>query len=86
MKNITVKIDDETYRQARLEAAKRETSVSALVREYLQKLANEEESIDTTYKERRKALQKLWEMADAREQPGPAAMKCREAFYDEELR
>ena len=39
MKNITVSIDDETYRQARIMAAERELSVSALVRELLQKLA-----------------------------------------------
>ena len=38
MKNITVSIDDETYRQARIAAAERELSVSALVRELLQKL------------------------------------------------
>lgn len=38
MKNITVSIDDETYRQARITAAERELSVSALVRELLQKL------------------------------------------------
>jgi plasmid stability protein len=35
MKNITVSVDDETYRLARIKAAERGTSVSALVREYL---------------------------------------------------
>ena len=35
MKNITLKIDDETYRQARIRAAKAGTSVSAMVREFL---------------------------------------------------
>ena len=35
MKNITVSIDDETYRLARIRAAKEGTSVSALVRNYL---------------------------------------------------
>ena len=38
MKNITVSIDDETYRQARITAAEREQSVSAMVRELLQTL------------------------------------------------
>ena len=33
MKNITVSIDDETYRKTRIMAAEREISVSALVRE-----------------------------------------------------
>lgn len=35
MKNITVSIDDETYRLARVRAAEEGTSVSALVRDYL---------------------------------------------------
>ena len=39
MKNITVSIDDETYRQARITAAEREQSVSAMVRDLLQTLA-----------------------------------------------
>ena len=41
MRNITVSVDDETYRQARIKAAERETSVSALVREFLTDLATE---------------------------------------------
>ncbi len=39
MRNITVSVDDETYRQARIVAAQRDTSVSALVREYLADLS-----------------------------------------------
>ena len=35
MKNITVSVDDETYRLAHVRAAERGTSVSALVRAYL---------------------------------------------------
>jgi plasmid stability protein len=35
MKNITVSIEDETYRLARVRAAEAGTSVSALVRAYL---------------------------------------------------
>jgi post-segregation antitoxin (ccd killing protein) len=42
VKNITVTVDDETYRRARLKAAERDTSVSALVKAALQKLASEE--------------------------------------------
>ena len=40
MRNITVSVDDETYRQARIRAAEMDTSVSALVREYLRDLSN----------------------------------------------
>ncbi len=39
MKNITVSVDEETHRLARIRAAELDTSVSALVREYLRSLA-----------------------------------------------
>jgi len=42
MKNITVSVDNDTYRRARIKAAELDTSVSALVREYLAKLAGQE--------------------------------------------
>ena len=38
MKNITVSVDEETHRLARIRAAELDTSVSALVREYLKSL------------------------------------------------
>lgn len=41
MKNITVTVDDEVYRRARVKAAERDTSVSALVRQFLVDLAKE---------------------------------------------
>ena len=42
MKNITVSVDDELYHRARIKAALKHTSVSALVRESLEQLAGEE--------------------------------------------
>ena len=39
MKNITVSVDEETWRRARIAAAERDTSVSALVKHYLNELA-----------------------------------------------
>jgi len=44
MKNITVTVRDDVYRRARVRAAERDTSVSALVREFLEGL--EEGSTD----------------------------------------
>ena len=41
MKNITVSVDEETHRIARIRAAELGTSVSALVRGYLRSLAPE---------------------------------------------
>ena len=38
MRNITVSVDEETHRLARIRAAELDTSVSALVREYLREL------------------------------------------------
>lgn len=52
MKNITVSVDDDVYRQARIRAAERNTSVSALVREFLVSLAEGESEF-----ERRRRLQ-----------------------------
>lgn len=43
MKNITLSVPDEVYRQARIRAAERDTSVSALVRDYLRSIAPEDE-------------------------------------------
>lgn len=40
MKNITVSVDEGTYRLARVRAAELDTSVSALVRSYLKRLVN----------------------------------------------
>lgn len=35
MKNITIAVPDDVYRRARIRAAERDTSVSAMVREFL---------------------------------------------------
>ena len=52
MKNITVSLQDEVYRRARIRAAERDTSVSALVQAFLSRLG-----ADETDFERRKRLQ-----------------------------
>ncbi|MFT4216141.1 MAG: hypothetical protein QM619_03025 [Micropruina sp.] len=41
MKNVTVSVPDSVYRSARIRAAERGTSVSALVADYLRTLADE---------------------------------------------
>jgi len=46
VKNITISLDDETYRRARIKAAELETSVSALVRGYLVDLAGGESEFE----------------------------------------
>lgn len=42
MRNITVSLDDDTYRRARIRAAQLDTSVSALVRQFLIEIASGE--------------------------------------------
>ena len=42
MKNITLALDEDTYRKARIAAARRDASVSSLVKQYLQTLAASE--------------------------------------------
>ena len=52
MKNITVSVPKDVYRAARMKAAERDTSVSALVRDFLLSLGANESDF-----ERRKRLQ-----------------------------
>ena len=73
MKNITVSIDEHTHRQARIRVAELGTSVSALVRSYLNRLVTEPikkpvaNDHDTeTALERRQRLKEFFEGFDAR--------------------
>jgi plasmid stability protein len=52
MRNITVSVDDETYRKARVRAAELDTSVSAVVRGFLTDFAEGDSDFD-----RRRTLQ-----------------------------
>jgi hypothetical protein len=53
MKNITVSVDEHTYRRARMKAAERDTSVSALVKHFLNALAAEESDCERLKREER---------------------------------
>jgi hypothetical protein len=46
MKNITVSVDDETYRRARVTATRHGTSVTALVSRFLSELASAESDVE----------------------------------------
>jgi hypothetical protein len=59
MKNITVSVDDETYRRARMKAAEMDTSVSALVKRFLAGLAQEESSAERLKREERALRQRI---------------------------
>jgi hypothetical protein len=59
MKNITVSVDDEAYHAARVEAARRRTSVSALVRRFLSELPNGALRADPEVAERNRLMEAL---------------------------
>jgi hypothetical protein len=59
MKNITVSIDDETYRRARVKAAEQDTSVSALVKHFLAELAAGESDTERLKREERALRERI---------------------------
>jgi plasmid stability protein len=84
MKNITLKIDDETYRRARVLAASEGTSVSAMVREFLRTRVDE----DDAHAQRVADLEEMYRIADARAagRSEPVKPLTREEIYRERLR
>ena len=85
MKNITLKIDDETYRRARIRAASAGTSISAMVRDFLRQ---QEETEDDREARRLAALDEVFALAKARGRRRSRALKplTRDEIYAERLR
>lgn len=76
MKNITISIDDDLYRQARMKAAEQSTSISALFRKFLirltvgeaaetefQRLAREEQELRAELRARRIGLNPAYNLS-----------------------
>ena len=61
MKNITISIDDETYRKARIAAAERDSSVSALVKKFLLTLTAGRTVPRDLKQEQESLLDSLWQ-------------------------
>jgi plasmid stability protein len=59
VKNITVSLDDETYRRARVIAAERGTSVSALVKGFLSEIASGENESERLRREERALRERI---------------------------
>jgi plasmid stability protein len=59
VKNITVSVPDDVYRDARIRAAERGSSVSALVGEYLRSLADREAEFSRLEAQRRRVLDQI---------------------------
>ena len=79
MKNITLVVDENVLDQVREVAARRRTTVNALVREYLAHVASEEGRIA----EARKRLLELAETSQAR--LGPNYKWNRDEIYEERM-
>lgn len=59
MKNITVSVNDELYHRARVRAAEKRTSVSALVREFLEHLAEEDSDFARKQREQNELIARI---------------------------
>jgi len=65
MKNITVSLDEETYRRARMVAAQRDTSVSALVKGFLLELASGETEFERLRREEQELRKRITNFSGA---------------------
>jgi hypothetical protein len=59
VKNITVSLDDEVYRRARIAAAEQATSVSALVKRFLTDLGSGESETERLKREERALRERI---------------------------
>lgn len=86
MRNITVSVDEETYRSAQIRAAELDTSVSALVRDFLKCFAGKSDvavGLETLDERRRRLLEEVFSALDARGGEFRAADNLsREELYD----
>jgi plasmid stability protein len=57
MKNITVTVPDDVYREARIRAAEQGRSVSALVTEFLRSLSERDGELERLEAERRRIIE-----------------------------
>ena len=79
MKNLTIALDDDTYRKARVVAAQRDASVSSLVKKYLLTLTAEHPAPRDLKQEQETLLDSLWQR-----HPGFTSTEnlSREALYE----
>ena len=79
MRNITLEMDNEVLDKARAHAAERNTSLEAIVREHLEKIAMTQIAArDETREEARKGLLRLMDSSEGRMAPG-RKFDCEEA-------
>ncbi len=82
MKNINVSVDDALYHAARAEAAKRQKSLSALVREFLAGMSGGGEKAKRPSKQMAPDLATLWALVDSKPRlPGSVGPLNREELH-----
>jgi Arc/MetJ-type ribon-helix-helix transcriptional regulator len=59
VKNITVSVSDDLYHRARVKAAEKRTTLSALVRDHLERLAEEESDADRLRREQNGWIERI---------------------------
>ena len=80
MANLTITVDKETLKKARIRALEEDTSVNAVLREYLEEYAG-------VKRERREAARKLLELARNSDMSSEGkGLPKREELYEERLR
>ncbi|MEE8585693.1 MAG: hypothetical protein V3T83_12680 [Acidobacteriota bacterium] len=75
MANLTIAIDDDLLRRARIRALEQETSVNALLRDYLTAFADEKEA-------QVKALEDILEIAASEKASSGGRRWTRDELYD----
>lgn len=86
MKNITVSVEDEVYHRARVAAAERRTSVSALVKKSLEELAGIETEFEQLARKERELREKIGRrFAKQKASGGDTRNLSREELHDRKL-
>jgi plasmid stability protein len=86
MKNITLKVDDTTYHKARVRAAQAGTSVSAMVRDFLNR---EDDAMEAAETRRIEAMEALYAIANRRAKDSarrPVEPLSRDEIYASRIR
>jgi hypothetical protein len=82
MKNITISIDEDLYRQARMKAAEQSTSISALFKNFLIRLTVDE-SAETEFQRLAREEREIFaELRDRRIGLNPAYNLTRDELHD----
>lgn len=79
MANLTITVDEQTLKRARIRALEQDTSVNALLREYLEDYAG-------VRRERRRAWRRVLELAErSGVSGGGEGLPAREELYEERI-